>query len=219
MSDRDQWPDNPNEEPRRQSQSREPSSGGGCLKFALIVAGVGFFGMLVCCGGLVWFGWGFIPKIATTPTDVAAVGQEIMKLEIPAEFVGQTGMSIDNWMLTMKFATYQHKEQKGMLLIGSMRVKFGDPKDHQATFKDRRAEQSDGEKGLKITTTADREFMVRGKPTTFTFSEAEQEGTGKTFRLVSSEFESQGGLLIFQLTLEEEAYDEEAVVKMIESIQ
>lgn len=219
MSDRDEWPDNPNDEPRRPSRTGESNSGGGCLKIALIVGGIGFAGMFVCCGGLGWFIWGFIPKMATTPADVAAVGQEIMTIEIPPEFVGQTGMSIDNWMLTMKFATYQHKEQKGVLMIGSMQVKIGDPKDHQAAFKDRTEQQSGGDEGLEITSTTDREFTVRGKTVTFKFSEAKQEGTGKKYRLVSSEIDSPGGLTIFQLTLEEDAYDEEAVVKLIESIR
>ena len=219
MSSRDEWPDNPNDVPRQQSQSQEPKSGGGCLKVALIVGGVGFFGMVVCCGGLAWFGWGFIPKMATNPADVAALGQEAMQIDIPAEFVGQTGMSMDNWMLTMKFATFQHKEQKGTLMIGSMQVKVGDPKDHQAAFKNQKAQQSGAQEGLKITTTADREFTIRGKPVQFKFSEAEQPGTDKKFRLVSSEFESGGVMMMFQLTLEEDAYDEEAVVKMIESIQ
>ena len=213
MSDRDQWPDNPNE------QSHEPKSGGGCFKIALIVGGVGFLGMLVCCGGLAWFGWGFVPKMATTPADVAAVGQEVMQIDIPAEFVGQAGMSWDNWVMSMKFATYEYKEQKGSLVIGSMQVKLGDPKDSQAAFKNQTKQQSDDEEDLKITVTVDREFTIRGKPAKFKFSEAEQEGTGKKFRLVSSEIATPGGLLIFQLKLEEDAYDEEAVVKMIESIQ
>ena len=219
MSDRDHWPDNPNEVPRQQSQPREQKSGGGCFKIALIVGGIGFLGMLVCCGGLVWFGRGLMPKLVTSPADVAAVGQEVMKIEIPPEFVGQAGMSMDNWVMTMKFATYEHKEQKGTLLIGSMQVKIGNPKDQQAAFKNQTKQQSDGEQGLKITTTVDREFTIRGKPVPFKFSEAEQEGTGKKFRLVSSEIATPGGLLIFQLKLEEEVYDEEAVVKMIESIQ
>ncbi|MEK6262614.1 MAG: hypothetical protein AABP62_28800 [Planctomycetota bacterium] len=219
MSDRDQWPDNPNDVPRQQSQPQEPKSGGGCLKVALIVGGIGFFGMLVCCGGLFWFGRGLLPKMVTTPAEVAALGQEVMKIDIPADFVGQAGMSMDNFAMTMKFANYQHKEQKGTLMIGSMHVKIGDPKDHQAAFNNQKAQQSVAQEGLKITTTADREFTIRGKPVTFKFSEAEKEGTDKKFRLVSSEFESGGGLMMFQLTLEEEAYDEEAVVKMIESIQ
>jgi len=96
MSDRDHWPDNPNDEPRRQSEFRERPAGGGCFKIALIVGVIGFFGLLVCCGGLAWFGRGLMPKVATTPAEVAALGQEVMQIDIPAEFVGQGGMSMDN---------------------------------------------------------------------------------------------------------------------------
>ena len=219
MSDRDAWPDNPSDPPRRVQQLEEKPGGGGCLKFALVVGGLSFVVLVVCCGGLVWFIWGFVPKLVTAPADVAAVGQEIMKIEIPEEFVGQAGISMDNFAMTMKFATYQHKEQKGTLLIGSNQVKIGNPKDQQAVFKNTSKQQADIEKGLKIMETVDREFTILGKLATFKFSEAEKEGTDKKFRIVSSEIDSPGGMLIFHLMLEEDAYDEETVVKMIESIQ
>ncbi len=213
MSDRDQWPENPNEVPS------QPKSGGGCLKAVMIIGGIGFIGLVICCGGLAWFGRGFIPKMVTAPADVAVLGQEVMKIDIPAEFVGQAGMSMDNFAMTMKFATFQHKEQKGTLMIGSMQVKIGDLKDQQAAFNAQKTQQGGAQEGMKITTTEDREFTIQGQPVKFKFSEAEQVGTGKKFQLVSSEFESGGRLMLLQLTLEEDAYDEEAVVKMIESIQ
>jgi len=121
--------------------------------------------------------------------------------------------------MTMKFASYEHQDHKGQLLIGSMQVKFGDPKDHQAAFQNQSKQQGAEEDDLKITKTEDREFTVRGKPVKFHFAEAEQAETNKKFRVVSSEIATPGGLLIFQLKLEEDAYDEEAVVKMIESIR
>ncbi len=219
MSDRDQWPDNPNEVSQQPSPAQGQKSGGGCLKAALIVGGIGLFGMVLCCGGLFIFGRQFIPKIVTTPAEVAVVGQEIMKIDIPDDFQGQMGMSMDNFAMTMKMATFQHKQQKGTLTIGAMQVKIGNPKDHQAVFNQQKAQQAGGQEGLTIRTTVDREITVRGKPTTFKFSEADQAGTGKKFRVVSSEFEAVGGMLMFQLTLEEDSYDEDAVVKMIESIQ
>ena len=107
MSDRDTWPDNPNDPtPQRAPQWEEKSGGGGCLKFALIVGGLGFVVMLVCCGGLAWFGWGFIPKVVKVPADVAALRLQVMQIDIPAEFVSDAGMSIDNWLLAMKFVNY-----------------------------------------------------------------------------------------------------------------
>ncbi len=219
MSDRDTWPDNPSDPPRRVKQWEEKSGGGGCVKFALIVGGLSFAGLLVCCGGLGWFIWGFIPKFASTPADVAALGQQVMQINIPEEFVGETGMSIDNWLIAMKFANYRHKAGKGALLIGSMQVKFGELSDQQADFKARASEQSEDEPKLEIKQTEERQFTIRGKRVTFQFSEADEVGTDKKFRLVTGELEAPGRITILQLTLEEEAYDVDAVVKMIESIQ
>lgn len=220
MSNRDEWPDNPNDPtPQRAQQWEEKSSGSGCLKYALIVGGLGFVVMLVCCGGLVWFGWGFIPKMATSPADVAAVGQQVMQIDIPEEYVGKAGATIDNPLIAMRFAAFLHKEGKGALLIGTMQVKVGNLKDKEADFKTRFEQQSKDKKKLTIKKTEEREFTIRGKQVTFKFSEAEEEGTDKKFRLVTGDLEAPGSLTILQLTLEEEAYDEEAVVKMIESIK
>ena len=216
MSDRDAWPDNPNDPT---PQRAEKSGGSGCLKFALIVGGLSFIGLLVCCGGLTWFGWGFIPKMATTPTDVAAVGQQVMQIDIPDEFVGKAGFTIDNRWIAMRFATFLHKDGKGALLIGAMQVKMGDLKDRHADFKKRSQQQSNDQQKLTIKKTEEREFTIRGKSVTFKFSEAEEDGTDKKFRLVTGELEAPGSITILQLTLEEEAYDEDAVVKMIESIR
>jgi len=220
MSDRDTWPDNPNDPPPQRAQQWEgKSGGGGCLKFALIVGGLSFMGLLVCCDGLTWFFWGFIPKMATTPAEVAAVGQQVMQIDIPEEFIGEAGFTIDNRLIAMRFATFLHKAGKGTLLIGAMQVKVGDLKDQHADFKARSQQQSKDQKKLTIKKTEDREFTIRGKPVTFNFSEAEEDGTDKKFRLVTGELEAPGSFTVLQLTLEDEAYDEDAVVKMIESIR
>lgn len=219
MSDRDTWPDNPSDPPRRVQQLEEKSGGGGCLKFALVVGGLSFVGLLVCCGGLTWFFWGFFPTVATTPADVAAVGQQVMQIDIPEEFVGKAGFTIDNRLIAMRFATFLHKNGKGTLLIGDIQIKVGDLKDQHADFKARSQQQSKDQKKLTIKKTEEREFTIRGKPVTFKFSEADEDGTDKKFRLVTGELEAPGSITILQLTLEEEAYDEDAVVKMIESIR
>lgn len=219
MSNRDEWPDNPNDPQPESAAHYEEKSGGGCLKWVLILGGLGLLSVLVCCGGGVWLMWGSLPKMVGTPAEVAAVSQEIMQIDIPPDYIGEAGMSADNFIFAMRFATYRHKEGKGQLLIGSMQVKLGASKDQQAEFKNTTRERSDNEKKLTITNTEDREFTIRGKKVPFKFSEATEEGTDKKYRLVEGELEGAGTMAVFQLTLEEDAYDEEAVVKMIESIR
>ena len=189
------------------------------MKYALIVGGLAAVMMLGCCGGLVWLGWGFIPKIVTAPAEIAELSEQTMKIDVPSEFTPDSGMSMDNWLLAMRFATYRHKDGAGILLIGSLEVKIGDRDQQRADFKKQASERSGEAYKLNIKSTVEREFTVRGKPVKFQFSEATKAEGGEPFRLVSADFDGPTGITLFQLMLKEAAYDEEAVVKMIESIR
>lgn len=219
MTDRDSWPDNPNDPPARTQQWKDSSGGGGCWKVALVVGGIGFLCMLVCCGGVGWFVWSFVPTMASNPADVSKLGQQVLQIDLPEDYVGDMGMSIDNWLVSMKIANYRHKDGKGSLLIGALQVKVGDISGHQARFNSHTAEHSDQDQKLIIRKTEEREFTVRGRKVPFKFSEADEAESGKKFRQVSGQIDGSNAITIFQLTLEEEAYDDEAVVKMIESIK
>jgi hypothetical protein len=220
MSDRDEWPANPNDPPpKRAAQWEERPAQGGCLKFALIIAALTGAMMLFCCGGVVWIGWGFVPKIAATPAEVKALGEQAMKIDIPPEFTADTGFSMDNWLLTMQMANYKHKDGGSVLLIGSLQIKFGDVKDQKDLFKKQTNKHSEDAFKLDVKSTVEKEFTIRGTPTKFLFSEAVKAGNAEKMRVVSSEFTSPSGITMFHLVLKEETYDEEAVIKLIESIR
>ena len=220
MSDRDQWPDNPNDPPPRRSKSREESAKhNGCLKFVLIVGGMLIVAVLVCCGGLLALGWSLFPHMAQTPAEVAAVSDAALKMNISENFIGETGMSIDNWLMTMNVALFRDRQGQGTLLIGTLFVKLGDPVLHREDFKNKIGQQSDEIPETEITESVEREFAIRGKTIPFQFSEAVEKETGKKIRLVSAELEFPKQITIFQLLLDDDAYDESTVVKMIESIE
>ncbi len=219
MSSRDEWPENPNDNSPQQADQWRENSGRGCLKFVLILGTLGFLTIIVCCGGFAWLVWGFLPRAATTPSEVAEVGQKIMKFELPPDFIGESAATVDNPLLATRFATFRHKDGKGTLRLGALWVKLADFTKQRVDFRVDAEKHFDDEHKLDVKRTIDRDFTIRGKKVAFKFSEAEELGTGKKFRVVTGEFESPASLTILELILEDDAYDEAAVIKIIESIQ
>ena len=64
-----------------------------------------------------------------------------------------------------------------------------------------------------------RTFTIRGKEIEFQFAKAEDPETGTAYRQVSGVFPGKGGTAFLMLQIEEEGYDEDVIVKIIESIK
>jgi hypothetical protein len=219
MSDRDTWPDNPNDIFNERPVSGPREGWSGCFKVFLILGGLGFVTILLCCGAVGWFIKQSMPRMAKTPAEVSEVAGQIVKIDIPAGFVGESGMTIDNKLMTMRFAIFKQTQEKGMLMLGGFRVNFGDPAAQKGNFQSRKSQQSGMGEDLVVLKMESRDFTIRGQKVPFRFSEAEERNSKKKFRLVEGELDAPGGGAFIKLMLEEDAYDENAVVKMIESIQ
>lgn len=211
MTAQDAWPEDPN------IQSSPPAKkGSGCGKVVLIVGGVMFLMLLICGGGIGFFAYSFWPKIATQPAEVTAISKEILDLEIPEGFVPENAISLNNFMMAMRMATYRHPGGKGDLMLGNFLVKVGKPDQNQKpdfTGSDSKS------KKLTVGETEIKEFPVRGKQVPFRFSDAVDDESNEKYRVVEGEF-SDGGLTTFlKLSVPEDAYDEEAAIRMIESIR
>ncbi|MDB5343291.1 MAG: hypothetical protein JWP89_1668 [Schlesneria sp.] len=211
MTGKDTWPEDPN------TQSPTPAKkSSGCGKVILIVGGLMFLLMLVCGGGIGFFAYSFWPKIATQPAEVAAISKEILDLDIPEGFVPENAISMNNFMMTMRMATYRHPDGKGDLMLGNFQVKVGKPDQSQ---KPDFSGSDNKSKKLTIGETEIKEFPVRGKQVPFRFSDAVDEESNEKYRVVEAEFGDAGVTTFLKLSVPEDSYDEEAVVKMIESIR
>ncbi len=213
MAERDGWPDDPNV----QAPTNRKSSSG-CGKVLLIVGGLGLTVMLLCCGIGGWFAWTLQPKFINNPVEVTDMGKQILDVKIPEGFQPDTAVNMDNFVMTMRMANFKHTEGKGMLLLGDIRMKIGDP-NQKVDFQQNR--QMNGKKTLNMRTikTETREFDVRGKKVPFRFSEAVDQDSNKEFRVVEGNLDIPGGGVFIELAIEADAYDEDAVIEMIESIR
>lgn len=209
MADQVNQPDIPGQQASATARKKS-----GCVKAILIVGCLTFL-MVLCCAGIVGgIAWSIWPTVIENPTEIAAVGQQILEVSIPPQFEATTGFKMDNFAMSMQMAAYRRKDGKGSLVLGSLHMKLGNaiqrPEFHSKSDKSQR---------LKIGETKVRDFQVREQSVPFRFSNAVDQDSKQKFRVVEAEFESQGESKFFKLVLEEEVYDEESAIRMIESIR
>jgi len=233
MSYQDDWP--PRQDEGYDRDFGEPPRKPGmstAMKVLLIILGVSGFFALLCCGGMLWFYSQVELAISEQPADAKAMLDQLVEIDLPAGFQPKGTMSADFLVMQFRIATYERvpaeegdKEAppQGALMIGEIDSRIGNNDLRQQQLQLDQALQQQGRDGpnrhLEIHTRKTRKFKIRGEESKFEFAEGEDKKTGEKFRQVSGDFPGKDGraFLIFQVA--EELWNEDEVVKMIESIK
>jgi len=198
-----------------------------------ILAGGGLLTVL-CCGGVFFFGWSVAKQVElkTTPEAVREIGSKIAGIDIPAEYAPQAGLKMELFGVVMAIATYSNADgDAGVVLMES---KFPEQPGQQGQMEmqleqqfqeieNMYQQQSLGKfysrEKLSDTESTSRELTVRGAPVQFQFTKGKGMVSGQEMREVAGSFPSKGGRVKIIVQMPEEDYNEEEVVKMIESIK
>ena len=213
MSDRDSWTDAQNEAPT----PAKKKGMSGCMLAALIVGGIGGLGLLVCCGGFAWFGAGFVPKFTSEPAEVTAALHQVLNTEILDGFVPDKAMTMDNMVFTMRIVEFKHKEAKGEMMIGSMKLKIGDPS--QAKLQSGQFRGPFEQKmrdSLDIKKTESHEITVNGQKVTVSIGEATEKSGGKVVHTATTDFDQSGIETFLMLRVDDDVWNQDAFLKMLE---
>lgn len=195
-----------------------PKKSSGCLKWFLILAGIGGVMSLVCCGVTGYMFYLFKPTIAETDPDVRTLAAEIADLRIPADFRGKLGIKMDNSLMAMRVCSFEHKDGRGVLQLSEMKVKVGDPQKQEADLKQQMRQQGAAElRTLNIESSETREITIRGQPVSFTFAVGQDSSTSTKYHEVQGQFQGKNGLATLHLQVEDEVWDETAIVEMLEA--
>ena len=215
MADTDPWKDS---QPEATKPPKKKMSG--CLLASLVVGGLGLVGMLVCCGGAAWFGTKMIPVVTQSPAEVAEVGQKAFHIDIPEDFLAETAITMDNPFFIMRIAQFKHKQDKGKIALGMIKLKVGDPKQADMNSRQFRASFEQEMRGTcDIKSSKSHDITINGQKATAVVEEAKDRNNGKEVRIVSSEFNLPSGQSFIMLRIDEDAWDEDAVLKMLEDIK
>ncbi|HUQ69915.1 MAG TPA: hypothetical protein VM165_10350 [Planctomycetaceae bacterium] len=200
------------------AQPAPVKQGSGCLKWVLIFGAIGGVCVLGCCGAMAWFGYQFKPTIVQTSPEVRAMAAEIANFDIPEDFQGKMGMKMDNSFMSMRMCQFEHQTGRGQMQLMEMKVKVGDPKEQEQQLKQQMQQQGAAEmKTLNIVKSETREITIHGQPAQFTFAEGQDASTSTTYHDVQGQFTGKNGIAKLHLQVEDEVWDEEAVMQMLEA--
>lgn len=216
MSAHDPWNDSQN---APSAPARKPMSG--CMLAAIIVGGLGLVCIVACCGGTMWFGSMFIPKEVKIPAEVAETSRQILNITVLPDFSPDKGLTSDNMFYSLKIVTFTHKENKGEILMGAFKVKMGDANQAKMQTQPFRAPFEEKSRGsLDIKSTESREITINGQKVTISIGEAIDRSSGKPVHTVSADFvQPDGKFTFFFLRMDDDVWDEEAALKMLEDAQ
>jgi hypothetical protein len=221
MSTHGDWPADPDDrssqrDPWEEPPARRPGMSTGA-KVLIVLLSIAGLALLLCCGVGLWIWSTGTFEVVETPEAAIETTQEIVSIEIPELFQPKQSMSMGLLGFGFEMAIYETQDGEGGLVIGEMKgVPAGNA---QPEMQMRQAlRRQDGQGELKVNKTETREFEVRGQKVRFEFAEAVDDA-GNEFRTVSGAFSTADGQGFLLLQMPAESYDEDAVVKMIESIE
>lgn len=225
MSTGENWPEDRNRPEDRPDPFAEPPRKQGMstgVKILLIVLVLGGIALLACCGVMAWFGSQVKMDQTVVPAEIDALREEIVSIEIPEGFAPQVGMNMDVKVMTMKMVSYAQEETAGSLVLAQMKMPAQqgaqNEQQMQQQLEMQMRQQNMGAEEIDIESSESRTFQIKGRDVRFTFAKGKEPDSGTEFRRVHGAFPGNDGTAFLQLQMEEEAWDEDAVVRMIESI-
>ncbi|HYW81046.1 MAG TPA: hypothetical protein VE890_15805 [Thermoguttaceae bacterium] len=193
----------------------------------LLILGVLCGGMMViCCCGLGYMFYYAKGMVSEDPTVIASTSAEITEIDVPAEMEPQMAMNIKvpiTGQEVMKAAVYVDPNNQGTLILGGVGQGI-DQKNHadmqqQFTQALRQQGVKSGDQNIELEEIRTIERTIRGQPATFVINRGTDPESDKELFQVNGTFQGKSGPAIFLLIVDPEAYDEDRVVEIIESIK
>lgn len=212
-------------------QAAKPGMSTGVKVLIGVLVGGGLI-MLLCCGGVFFFGWSVAKQaeLKTDPPEVQKIAEGIAKVELPADYAPQAGLNMEVLGVGIAIATYADGESGIVLMSAKFPQQAGAPEQRDLQInqqfqqgQDMYIAQSQGKyftpESLKNTESEARELTVKGQPTEFQFTKGTGTVSGTELRQVEGTFADGDRSVRIIVQVPEDKYNEEEIVKMIESIQ
>ncbi|MEO1996111.1 MAG: hypothetical protein ABGZ17_12635 [Planctomycetaceae bacterium] len=186
------------------------------LKVLLVIFGV--FG-LVCCGccGGAWYWFSQQELDMDNPAGARAVAQEVLKQSVPEDMFEPKG-SLDFSFFSlfeMKMGLFEAKNGDGVLMIMKMAVPQ-QPGQEEQFEQALRGQSAQNSKRLVIESSETKTLKLKGiGEVAFQFSKGKETSTNKDYREIQGVLPSPGGGALFLLQMEDEIYDEAAIIEWL----
>lgn len=212
--DADRWPAN---ESGPAGDVAAPKTGkSGVVKVLLILLAVGVVAGVLCCGAGFW--WVSSMKPTTEPAKVKAQTAEIVDITIPDTFRPAVAMNMNMFVMTMQITMYE--KQPGMLMVAQVQAPQG--ADQAQMEQQLRTSMQQQNMGVQLTVKESQSRTIKtagGNEVDFLFATATNTQDNSEWRQVTGAFPGKNGTAFLSLQQPADQFDEEAVVKMLESIK
>lgn len=208
-------------DPHSEEFSSQPQQGmSKGVKVLLILLGVGGVCMLLCCGGLFYAAkkMDFKMKVTEKKTEIIEIQKEIAEITIPDTFTPHAGMSMSVVGVNMRMAIYEQNTKEGAIVLMSLGIPDDGMVDLEKEFQKSMKQQNQNQRELNITKEEKREFTIKGKKVSFNFAEGTDED-GTAFNQVTGVFPGNNGPAFLMVQVASDDYNEDEIIKMIESIK
>jgi hypothetical protein len=207
-----------------QGPPRKKGPSCGCIVLIVLAILGGLFA-LVCCGGLAGVGFFFGSAMSEDPEVIAEVSDRLARMDVPEGLQPQVSFDMnvpfsDEPMMT--WVVYADQSTQSALIVGS----FGGPmagqnqedvwEEIQSSMEQQGAVQH--EQDVRDWETVQKEITVRGEPVPYQFATGKDD-SGNPRIQVTGVFQGRQGPTMVSFSGDAEKYDEETIVKMIESIE
>ncbi|QDT31375.1 hypothetical protein [Thalassoglobus polymorphus] len=184
----------------------------------ILIALLAIFGIscIACCGVFFFFAKNAF-QIVQTPAEVSKMQEEIVSIEIPDTYQPGQGVKAKILVASMNMVMYQRVDNpsSGTIILMEIPIK-GSKEELEKSFEQQMDTQGKN-KNIDVEESEKRTFMIDGVEREFTFNKGTSDG--KNVRQVTGAFKSRKGeATMFVLVEDEEVWDEEQAVKIIESI-
>ena len=224
MSDFPQSPQDPYVSP--QTVEKQGMSSGAKL---LLILGILFLlCVLVCCGGIALVGWKasayMEDAISTDPIKIEQRRAELLDMEIPEGFTPTTSIDMVVPMTDKRLMTivaYEGVSESSFTLVGIGDMLADMPQEEMEREIDNSLRQQgigQPDPGTQWDS-AEKEFVIGGKPTKFTYRSVKNEDGEPTRFHVTGTVKGKRGPVLVILTADAETLSEETIDQVIESIK
>ncbi len=196
----------------------------GCmlLIFAVVVGGLL---VVLCCGGFGLIGWYAANSVSEDPDQVASVTRKIAQIDVP-EGLEPTASCDFQIPFTdgtaMIWVVYVDQQTGSILTLGALTGMFA-AADQDDMRQQIEASMDQGRlpryEGIRDWEHYEKEVEVRGQQVSFSFAVGTDEDSGVKRIQVDGTFQGESGPVMFSFDGDAEKYDEQTIIKTLESIR
>jgi hypothetical protein len=192
----------------------------------ITILGIGLVVLLLCCGGAYWIGSMAIGKFqvsfSTDAAQIRTMTATIVDVTIPEEFPPLFGMDMSTFGAPMKMVFYGTQDQSRSLVLMQMIDPSGNSgmtkEQFEQAMRQQGAQQGGQMQQINATSAEQWIFDFSGEEYTFEMASGTDPARNVAAHRLTGVFPGKQGAAFLSMMMNDDDWDEESVLQMIESM-